>query len=161
MPACTSTHVSHQDASSARGWTLPLPRAGRPSDVSADKHGCCKQPSDFHDTLAVSSMCPGLCPRSAAKASIFSTSYLWLYLHLASLGQAQLRPLLTLTARRQRNYKKWKRENHLVQKQMALLPNICKACSHDSFRSLLKCHLIKGLPPSLSSSPEPVPFINP
>lgn len=111
MPACTSTHASRQDASPAPGWMLPLPRAGWPSDGAADKHGCRQQPSDFHDTLAASSVCPGLCPQSAAKAAVFATSHLWLHLRLASLGQAQLRPFLTLTARRQRNYKKCKREN--------------------------------------------------
>ena len=42
-------------------------------------------------------------------------------------------------------YKKQERENHLVQKQLALLPNICEASSRDSCRSLLR-YLIKGLP---------------
>ena len=59
-------------------------------------------------------------------------------LDLASVGLAQAR-------RRQEDYKKQERENHLVQKQLALLPNICEASSRDSCRSLLR-YLIKGLP---------------
>ena len=84
--------------------------------------------------------CPDLLPQlePSPLPSLLHTCRSVSSLDLASVGLAQAR-------RRQEDYKKQERENHLVQKQLALLPNICEASSRDSCRSLLR-YLIKGLP---------------
>ena len=85
--------------------------------------------------------CPDLLPQLQLSPlpSLLHTCHSVSSRDLASVGLAQAR-------RRQEDYKKQERENHLAQKELALLPNICEASSRDSCRSLLRCHLIKGHP---------------
>lgn len=121
----------------------------------------CAQPADSPSVPLSRSLIrpPRLTPTPRGKdlSSLLRTCSFASFLGLASLDLAQLNPFLTLTARRQENYRKHKRENHVSHKQMALLPDTYKLCSHDSSRSLLNCRF-KGLLPSPSPPPLPVPI---
>lgn len=149
------------DASPARGWVLPLPRAAWPSDnVSAHKHGCCEQPSDSphalcHPCVPTCSHCLRL-----SKTFPFSTSRLQLYL-LSALPWSGSVTAISDTDSKEETEKLQKVEEgdpFGAEANVSLAKHLQGLRAHGSLRSLLKCHLTEGLPPSLSPSPQPVPL---
>lgn len=115
---------------------------------------------------AVLSMCPDLLPQLAVKTFPFSTSYLQLYL-LSGLPWSGSTIAMSDTDSKEETEKLQKvgeGDPFGAEANVSFAKYLQGLSSRGSLRSLLTCHLIIGLLPSLSPSPKPIPlssFINP